>query len=143
MPNDPTTLSNANYTDDNFSFVHDTSWATFLEAFVRSSTTVVSSPSDNPSQYGHSLTFTATVSATSGGGVTPTGTVTFMDGTNSIGTGSLNDGTATFTTTSLSVATHSISAVLRWRQQLRRQHSVSHDPDRQQVHYHYGAGFVS
>jgi len=70
-------------------------------------TTLTSAP--NPSTFGQSVTFTATV--TSGSGV-PTGTVTFKDGTATLGTGAL-DGTghATFTSSTLSVASHSITAV--------------------------------
>jgi hypothetical protein len=63
----------------------------------------------NPSSDGQSVTFTATVaSATSG---TPTGTVTFLDGTTSIGGSTLNSsGVATLTTSALALGTHSITA---------------------------------
>ncbi len=55
------------------------------------------------------VTFTATVA---GNGVTPTGTVTFMDGTTSLGTATLNgSGVATFPTSALSLGQHSITAV--------------------------------
>ena len=70
------------------------------------STTTVSS-SANPSVYGQSVTFTATVS---GGGAKPTGTVTFKDGTTTLGTGTLSGGSTTFSTSALSVATHAITA---------------------------------
>jgi hypothetical protein len=61
----------------------------------------------NPSNFGQSVTFTATVT-----GVSPTGTVTFKDGVTVLGTGTLNgSGQATFTTSSLSVGSHSITAV--------------------------------
>ncbi|MCU0482878.1 MAG: Ig-like domain repeat protein [Chloroflexi bacterium] len=71
------------------------------------STTVVAS-NHNPSVFGQAVTFTATVS---GGGATPTGTVTFRDGASTLGTGALNgSGVATLTTSALSVATHSITA---------------------------------
>jgi hypothetical protein len=60
----------------------------------------------NPSNFGQSVTFTATVT-----GVSPTGTVTFKDGGTVLGTGTLNaNGQATFTTSSLSVGSHSITA---------------------------------
>lgn len=62
----------------------------------------------NPSTYGQSVKFTATV--TSGAG-TPTGTVTFKDGTTTLGTGTLSGGTAAFTTAALAGGTHSITAV--------------------------------
>src|SRR5207302_607900 len=74
------------------------------------STAVVSS--GNPSVFGQSVTFTATVSVTSPGAGTPTGTVTFKDGGTTLGTGNLNSGLqASFSTAGLSVATHSITAV--------------------------------
>ncbi len=58
---------------------------------------------------GTSINFKASVSETSGT-TTPTGTVTFSDGSTSIGTGSLTAGVATFSTASLSVGTHNITA---------------------------------
>jgi hypothetical protein len=72
------------------------------------STTLVSSA--NPSAFGQSVTFTATVSANAPGAGTPTGTVSFLDGTKTIGTGTLNGGVATFSTSALAVAGHSITA---------------------------------
>ena len=63
-----------------------------------SSTTTVTS-SLNPSVSGQSVTFTATVVAVSPGGETPSGSVTFKDGTKVIGGGTLNaSGVATVTT---------------------------------------------
>jgi hypothetical protein len=61
----------------------------------------------NPSAYGQQVTFTATVSLSSGA----TGTVTFMDGASTLGTSALNgSGVATFSTSSLLVGNHSITA---------------------------------
>ena len=66
------------------------------------------SSSANPSTYGQSVTFTATVTAQSG---TPTGTVAFNDGTTTLGTGTLNgSGQATLTTSSLAAGSHSVTA---------------------------------
>ena len=60
------------------------------------------------------MTFTATVSAAPPGSGTPSGTVTFYDGTTAIGTGMLGVGggpnTATLKTSSLSAGTHTITA---------------------------------
>jgi hypothetical protein len=65
---------------------------------ANTSTTVTSSL--NPSSSGQSVTFTATVSAVSPGAGTPTGTVTFLNGTITMGTSSLSaTGTATLTVT--------------------------------------------
>ncbi|WP_433983839.1 Ig-like domain repeat protein [Tunturiibacter empetritectus] len=65
--------------------------------------TLTSSP--NPSNYGQSVTFTATVPS----GVT--GTVQFTDGTTVLGTATLSGTTATSTTTTLAVGTHPVTAV--------------------------------
>jgi len=72
-------------------------------------TTTVLSASATSAVSGTGINFTATVTPASGS-TTPTGTVTFLDGTNSIGTGNLSAGVATFTTTSLAVGAHSITA---------------------------------
>ena len=57
------------------------------------------------------VTFTATVTANPVGGGTPTGIVTFVDGSTAIGTGTISAGVATFTTSVLAVvSTHSIKA---------------------------------
>ena len=45
------------------------------------------------------------------GSGTPTGTVTFEDGSTVLGTVTLSNGTASFTTSSLAVGTHSIKIV--------------------------------
>ncbi|MFZ0683902.1 MAG: Ig-like domain-containing protein, partial [Terriglobales bacterium] len=72
------------------------------------SNTLKSSP--NPSTYGQSVTFTATV--TSIFGPPPDGeTVSFMKGKTVLGTGTLSAGTATFTTSKLKVGTTSVTAV--------------------------------
>jgi len=76
------------------------------------STSLTSSSGTNPLVFGQSVTFTATVKASSPGSGTPTGTVAFKDGTATLGAGILNgSGTATFSISSLAVATHSITAV--------------------------------
>jgi len=70
---------------------------------------VVLSSSQNPSQAGQSVTFTASVSAVVG--LPPDGElVTFKDGAKVLGTGPLSGGIATITTSTLGVKTHNISA---------------------------------
>src|SRR6185369_13046597 len=64
---------------------------------INSSTAVTSSV--NPSAVGQSVTFTATVT----GAGTPTGSVTFKDGTTTLGTGTLSSGQATFSTSALTL----------------------------------------
>jgi hypothetical protein len=71
-------------------------------------TTLTSAP--NPSTFGQSVTFTATVAA-SQSSTLPTGTVTFRDGGTPLGSGSLASGVATFSTSSLAVGTHTMTAV--------------------------------
>jgi hypothetical protein len=75
--------------------------------FAPTSTTLTSS--SNPSTHGTSVTFTATVKAATG--PTPTGSVTFKDGSTTLGTGAVNaSGVASFSTSALAVGTHSITA---------------------------------
>jgi hypothetical protein len=66
----------------------------------------------NPSFYGQSVKFTASVAASLPGSPSaPTGTVTFKDGSTTLGSGALTSGTATFTTiTPLSAGSHPITA---------------------------------
>ena len=78
------------------------------------STTTTLTATANPTLYGQARTFTATVSVVSPGTGTPTGRVTFLNGTASLGTGTLSTTngvtTATLTSTALAVGTHSITA---------------------------------
>src|SRR5207244_1120199 len=77
---------------------------------TNAASTVLAS-SANPSVVGQSVTFTATVTATTSGAGTPTGTVTFKDGTTALGTSTLSGGSATFSTAALAAGTHTITAV--------------------------------
>jgi hypothetical protein len=72
----------------------------------RFTTSTTASTSANPAIAGQSITFTASVTGV--GSASPTGTVTFNDGSMSLGTVSLANGRASFTT-SLSAGAHSIS----------------------------------
>jgi hypothetical protein len=66
----------------------------------------------DPAVFGQVVSFTVSVSALAPGKGTPTGTVTFLDGTTTIGSISLSTargGRATFTTVSLSRGSHAIS----------------------------------
>jgi len=63
----------------------------------------------NPSTYGQSITFTATVSAGAFG--TPTGTVTFKSGTTTLGAVALSGGTAKLSTSILLGGANSITVV--------------------------------
>jgi len=77
---------------------------------ANSTASVVSSV--NPSVFGQSVTFTATVAANPPATGTPSGTVTFKDGATTLCTSTLNgSGSATCVTETLAVGAHSITAV--------------------------------
>jgi hypothetical protein len=83
--------------------------APLVQVVNPSPTTTSLSSSLNPATAGASVIFTATVAATTG--ATPTGTVTFLNGTAILGTGTLNgSGAATLTTTALPAGSDSITA---------------------------------
>lgn len=68
------------------------------------------SSSPNPSNFGQSIGFTATVTSQAFN-VTPTGVVTFFDGSTNIGTSNLGStGAGTLATSTLSIGTHTITA---------------------------------
>jgi uncharacterized repeat protein (TIGR01451 family) len=69
------------------------------------------SSSANPSVFGQAVTFTAAVSAASPAAGTPTGTVTFQDGSTSLGTANVLNGRASVTLSALAVGLHSVTAV--------------------------------
>jgi hypothetical protein len=73
----------------------------------RTTPTVTFTVSANPVMAEDSITLTAVASATAG---TPTGQITFLDGTTVLGTASLSGGTASFSTTSLTVGSHTLTA---------------------------------
>jgi hypothetical protein len=92
------TVSDANY--------QGSATGTLTVSQAMSATTITSSA--NPVLFQNAITLSA--SATSAAG-TPTGTVTFLDGTTPLGTGTLSGGVAILTTSSLADGTHSITAV--------------------------------
>ena len=82
--------------------------ATASITVTRATPTVGVTSSVNPSDFGQSVTFTATVSSGSG---TPTGTVQFKDGGVNLGSAqALTNGTAQLTTATLSSGNHVITA---------------------------------
>ena len=91
-------------------FVTSTS-APLTQTVNQAATTSKVTSSANPSVFGESVTFTATVKAVAPGSGTPTGTVSFLDGSTTLGTGTLSGGTATFSISTLAVAAHSITVV--------------------------------
>jgi hypothetical protein len=82
-----------------------------LPALASVQSVVSLSSSVNPSAPGQPVTFTATVTAPGPFSITPTGTVTFLDGTSTVGTSTLNAaGVATFVTSTLASGSHAITA---------------------------------
>ena len=86
-----------------------------VRVYYRDGTTTVVASSANPSTYGNSVTFTATVTRSSGSN-TPSGAVDFQDGGVSMGTGTLTDigggqAQATLSISTLDAGTHTITAV--------------------------------
>jgi len=78
---------------------------------IPASTTTGLSVVPNPSTFGQSVTLTATVTPVAPGAGTPTGTVTFRDGSVTLATRALGSAdTATFTTASLAAGNHSLTA---------------------------------
>ncbi len=69
-----------------------------LQTVTQATTTTTLAVSPNPSAFGQTVTFTATVSPQFEGTFDNFGTVTFSDGSTSLGTASLsNSGQATYT----------------------------------------------
>ena len=78
-----------------------------LTQIVKQAAQVVLTASPNPATVTTTVTLTVTATAANG---TPTGTVTFLDGTTILGTGNLNSsGVATFSTSQLTPGAHSLS----------------------------------
>jgi len=82
-----------------------------LQVVNKAAAAVALNSSANPSLFGQTVNFTVTVTAVAPGAGTPSGTVTFSDGTTTIGTAALGPtGAATFTTSALAPGTHTITA---------------------------------
>lgn len=80
---------------------------------TQATTTTVNASNVNPSVFGQSVNFTATVTANAPGSGTPTGTVTFIDTTTNttLGTAPVDaTGHAVLAVSNLSVGTHSVAA---------------------------------
>ncbi len=98
--------------DSNFNGSTSAALTQMVNAAALLSTTTAVTSSVNPSAQGESVTFTATVLGPSGNTVTPTGSITFLDGATMLGTSPLNSSSqAVYTTASLAVGNHSITAV--------------------------------
>ena len=89
---------------------YDSSGLNLVVTPEQAGTTTTITSSLNPSNYGQSVTFTATVASTIPTSLTPTGTVTFFDGATQIGSAPVNQGLAAYTTSILTAGSHSIVA---------------------------------
>jgi Bacterial Ig-like domain (group 3) len=85
---------------------------TVIPAVVPTPTATGLASAPNPAQVGTNVTFTASVTNTTAGtAASPSGNVTFSDGSTALGQSALNtNGVATFITNALAVGTHSITA---------------------------------
>src|SRR5262249_2083138 len=84
---------------------------TLVEVVRQGASVTTVTPSANPVLFGTSVSFTATVTAASGSG-TPSGTVTFLDGSTLLGYAALDAvGQATLTTSALAPGVHNITVV--------------------------------
>ena len=97
---------NAIYSGD-FNFTGSPS-NTLSQVVTKATTTTSLASSVNPSASGAPVTFTAVVSSPAG---TPTGKVTFWNGTTVLGTVTLTSGSAKYTTTKLPLGSNTITAV--------------------------------
>jgi hypothetical protein len=80
------------------------------ETVSKDTTTTALSATPTSSTFGQPVTFTAIVSANAPGSGTPTGTVTFTDGSTLLATVALSGSSASFSTASLSGGSHTITA---------------------------------
>jgi hypothetical protein len=87
--------------------------ATVTQVISKADTTTIIADAVNPTVFGQTTTFTATVSVVGPGAGSPTGTIQFKDGASSIGGPIAINGSfkAGFTTNSLTVGAHAITAV--------------------------------
>ncbi|MCO5306562.1 MAG: Ig-like domain repeat protein [Microthrixaceae bacterium] len=91
------------------SFLGSTSGVLTQNVVDRTDTTTALVSSSDPSVFGQTVWFTATVT---GSGATPSGTVTFFDGSGLLGSVALDsNGQASFSTSSLAVGEHPVTAV--------------------------------
>jgi hypothetical protein len=82
---------------------------TLTEQITKAGSSASVTSSLNPSKHGQSVTFTATVKSSTSG--TPSGSVTFKNGSTVLGTRTLSGGKATLATSALAVGSHSMTVV--------------------------------
>lgn len=97
----------ATYNGDS-NFITSTSNAV-SQVVTKAATSTALTSFENPTIFGNSTLLTATLTVTSGSG-TPTGTITFKNGTTTIGTGTVSGNIATLSISNLSVGVNSLTA---------------------------------
>jgi hypothetical protein len=100
----------ASFSDPAGNFVSSGSLAAVPLVITKASTTTALAATTTTAVFGQAVTFTATVAAVSPSTATPTGSVTFKDGTTVLRTVVLSGGSASFTTSLLAVNSHTITA---------------------------------
>jgi hypothetical protein len=98
----------ATYTSDDPNFLSSSGSAN-QQVNMASTSTGVTVTAD-PSVFGQPITITGSVGALAPGAGTPTGTVTFADGSTNLGSAAVSGGQASISTSNLSVGTHNLSA---------------------------------
>jgi hypothetical protein len=96
--------------DNNFNSSTASGASGVTQTVSKSATSSTVNGSPNPSAFGQAVVLTAKVTASGGGGGSPTGTVTFSDGTVSLGTAPVAVGVASLNVSSLAPGSHNITA---------------------------------
>ena len=97
----------ATYTSDSSTFLGGSGM--FSQEVDMASTSTGLTSNANPAVFGQPVVLTASVGALAPGAGTPTGTVTFADGTTTLGSALLSGGVASTTTSGLSVDGHNLT----------------------------------
>ncbi len=108
LPVTTSTISAQYLGDSNFS--PSTSTGVTI-AVAQATTTTTLTPSTTAPVFGQSVALTATVQAVSPGAGTPTGSVVFMNGTQTLGSATLTSGSGSITTSALALGANSITEV--------------------------------
>jgi hypothetical protein len=89
---------------------HEASETVLTQSVVRASTAVALTSTKNPAPHGSTSTLRATVKAVAPGGGTPSGTVTFSEGSTVLASFPYSGTTVTYSLKSLSAGTHLVTA---------------------------------